>query len=146
MALAVPVYYGGIKSFYCMLSLCVPVWLMCLVLSPAYFSLVYGTTAKRQSLFNDTARIVQLVYSIDVKKSLVENLYFAIRPCLEIALVKVMHTNVSVLSSGCVCGPCRMHSNTVSNKTSDRKRNVNPDDTEACGCRGRTCSMDQSVP
>jgi hypothetical protein len=93
--------------------------MMYLLLSPACFSLIYGTTAKPQSLFNDTAGIVQLVYSIDSKKSLIENLYLAIRPCLEVALVKVMHTNVSVLSSGSIRGPRRMHSNTVSNNTRD---------------------------
>jgi hypothetical protein len=79
--------------------------------------LLYGTTAKPQSLFNDTARIVQLVYSVDAKNSLIDNLYFAIRPCLEVALVKVMHTNVSVLPSGSIRGPRRMHGNTVSNNT-----------------------------
>jgi hypothetical protein len=77
----------------------------------------YGTTAKPRSLFNDTARIVQPVYGIGAKKILMKNLYFAIRPCLEVALVKVMHTNVSVFSSGSIRGPRRMHGNTVSNKT-----------------------------
>ena len=72
-----------------------------------------------RSLLNDTARIVQLVYSIDAKKFLMKNFYFAIRPCLEVALVKVMHTNVSVFPSGSIRGPRRMHSNTVSNNTRD---------------------------
>ena len=37
--------------------------------SRVFLSLIYDTTAKPQSLFNDTARIVQLVYSIDAKKA-----------------------------------------------------------------------------
>ena len=40
---------------------------------------------------------------------LVEDFHFAVRPRLKVALVKVVHTNVSVLASGCICGARRMH-------------------------------------
>ncbi len=83
------------------------------------------------------------------KKGLIENLYFAVRPCFEVALVKVVHPNVPVLPSRGICGPRRMYSDPNSNKTQEGKRNVNSNDgpwTEACRIQGRTCSMDQSVP
>src|SRR6266403_339679 len=52
---------------------------------------------------------------------LIEDLYFTVRPCLEVTLVKVVHTNVSILPSGSIRGPCRMHSDPVLNKTRERK-------------------------
>ena len=42
---------------------------------------------------------------------LIEDFYFAVRPRLEVALVKVVHTNETVLASGCICGARRMHGN-----------------------------------
>lgn len=66
--------------------------------------------------FNDTAGIVQLMQpcpKIDGWEFffLIEDFYFAVRPRLEVALVKVVHTNETVLASGCICGARRMHGN-----------------------------------
>jgi hypothetical protein len=46
------------------------------------------------------------------KEILIENFYFTIRPRLEVALVKVMYADETVLASRRIRGARRMHGNT----------------------------------
>jgi hypothetical protein len=44
-------------------------------------------------------------------ETLIEDFYFAVRPRLEVALVKVVHADEAVLASGRIRGARRMHGN-----------------------------------